>query len=208
MKRRDDEDLTPLARAMKSQKRPHKTIDFPGMNGLKVAIVVPSDEEIAEAQAAALQYLTAGLKLDEFKLSIMLERNLYEAEEQRQLLACVLRDPADVDASFGTIDDLRQYLTPDTRKILLRHLAAFTEARSPEKRFDGDPKKVEEFVRDLKDSGALSEYLTSCDFATLVTIGLSLAEALPPRTKPSSTDTFNSNSPSDSSSDPETKTTE
>lgn len=197
---KDDDLLTPLARAMRSQKRPARVVAFPGLDGAKVAIVNPSDEEVAEAQAAAAQYLKSVLRLDEFQLSLMLERNLYLAEEERQLLVRVLRDPADTEASFGTIEELRQALTPDTRKILMRHLADWIEERSPEKRFNGDPEKVAEFVQGLKDEGALSEYLTSCDFGTATFIARSLAEVLPKRTKPSSGDISSSNSPSSDSS--------
>ena len=56
----EPDDLTPFERVLRSTKRPAKILDMPGYPGTKVAMLVPSDEEIAEAQAAALYYLTTG----------------------------------------------------------------------------------------------------------------------------------------------------
>jgi hypothetical protein len=109
--------------------------------------------------------------------------------------------------SFATIEELRSELTPDVRKLLMREIAQFADERNPEKRWNGDPQEAVEFVQSLKDAGALSEYLTSCDFGTATNIARLLAEALPTRTRPSSTDTSSSNSPSDSSSDSTTTAT-
>jgi hypothetical protein len=201
MPRDDDRDLTPLGRVMRSHKRRAKLIPFPGLKGTDVNIVCPSDEEIAEAQAAATQYLKATLRLDEFQLSLALERNLYEAEEERQILARCLRDPIDSDASFGTVDELREILTPDMRKSLMKALGRFQDEEHPEPQpKDRTPEALSEFIDALKGEGALSEYLTSCDSDTARSIALSLAEALPKRQAPSSTDTSSSNSPSDSGS--------
>jgi hypothetical protein len=198
----DDSDLTPLARVMRSEKRPHVIVMFPKLN-VPVAIVNPSDEEVAESAAAATQFLKQELRLDEFQLSLMLDRNLYENEEARQLLSRVLRDPADIDASFATVDELREHLTADVRKILMRHLAGFIATQDPEpKEKDGrDDAAFRGFIEDLKESGDLFEYLTSCDTDMLLRIAISLAEALPKRPSPSSTDTSSSNSPSSSTSD-------
>jgi hypothetical protein len=152
----DDSDLTPLARVMRSEKRPHVIVMFPKLN-VPVAIVNPSDEEVAESAAAATQFLKQELRLDEFQLSLMLDRNLYENEEARQLLSRVLRDPADIDASFATVDELREHLTADVRKILMRHLAGFIATQDPEpKEKDGrDDAAFRGFIEDLKDEGGL-----------------------------------------------------
>lgn len=204
--RRDDaddgDDLTPFARVMRSRARPHKVLDFPGLDGVQVALVVPSDEEEAAAQAAALHHLTGELKLDEFKLSIAIDQKLYESERDRQLLARVLRDPKDPDASFATVDELREHLGKEVREVLMRLLTKFRRERSPETELEGKGDELVELIRDLKDDGVLSDYLTSCAFDTLVSIALSLAEALPTRTRPSSTDTSSSSTPSTSTSDP------
>lgn len=201
MPRDDDHNLTALARVMRTHKRPSKTVTFPVLN-VKVAIVVPTDEEIAEADAAATQFLTSKLKLNEYQVALAMERNLYEAEQQRQLLARALRDPSDTDVSFGTVDELREILNPDIRKILLRHLGAWMDEQDPEPKPSNDPDELTRLISDLKDAGALSEYLTCCGTDTLRSIALSLAAALPTPPRPSSTDTSSSNSPSPSTSDP------
>lgn len=175
----DIDDLTPFERVMRSSKRPAKVIDMPGYPGTKVAMLVPSDEELAEAQAAALQYLTGPLKLDEFKLAISLERNLFEAEEARQILVRVLRNPIEQDLPFATIDSLRKGLTVESRNMLMRILNAWKDERSPETKDPLEGDRMVQAVRDLKEAGGLPDYLVSCSFDTLVFIGLSLAEALP-----------------------------
>jgi len=181
------DDLTPFERVLRSARRPAKILDMPGYPGAKVAMLVPSDEEIAEAQAATLQYLTGPLKLDEFKLAVSLERNLFEAEEARQILVRVLRNPVQQELPFATIESLRRGLNKDMRNVLMRTLAAWVEERSPEKKDDGDGERLVGILRDLKAEGALPDYLMSCGFATLTSFVLALADQfLPPTERPSS----------------------
>lgn len=187
---------TIFEKAVLAAKRPAKIIDMPGYPGLKVALLVPSDEEAAQAQASTLFYLTSGgLKLDEFKLSLTMESKLYEAEYERQLLVRVLRNPNAQDLPFATIQSLREGLTAQSRDMIMRILERWTAERNPQKDLEATPERLVELVRTLKAEAALPDWLMSCNFATLISIALALAEALPSVTAPPSSDTGPSSAP-------------
>lgn len=201
---REPLDGSAFGREMRSVDRPSKEISFPhpydAKKKLRAKLVRLHDEEIAAAAASATEYLTKGLKLDEYRLSLAIESSLYQDEVQRQQLVRALRDPADVNLPFADIDDLRSYLDPDTRLLLMRQLAAFTRERSPITE-EHDPKVLLQKVRDLKKADALSDWLLSCDFDTVVSIAISLADQRWKQTKQNSSDSSSSNSESEPSSE-------
>lgn len=195
-------DGTPFEREMLSAERPSKEVRLPHpYTGKPVAarLVVLSDEEIATSQADAARYLEVDLKLSAVQLALAQEGKLYEAEEQRQILARGVRDVQNVDAPFASIEQLRSYLTPETRLVWMRHLVAYNRERSPI-REEHDPEKILGKVRDLKEAGALLAWLLSCDFDSLVSTASTLAEAYSKLTSPNSSDSSTSSSPSADSS--------
>jgi hypothetical protein len=176
---------------MLSEERPSKDIKFPSpRSGKEIAakLWALSDEETAAAQVAAAKYVCEGMELDKHRLSLVLEGDLYKAEEERQLLATALRDPSKPDFPFATAAALRKFLTPDHRKFLITKLGQFMDERYPYRKVS-DPEKIVSMVADLKAAGALSDYLSDCDGDTLISIAESLAAALPVPTTPSSSST-------------------
>ena len=182
-------DISPFARVMRDKARPSKKIEFPGLDGTPCRLWNPSDGEIDEADVAARKYLTEECKLDALQLSLAIESKLYEAENQRQLLALVVRDVGDPEGTaFATVDDFREWLTPRQREVLMRHLKTYIEERSPERKVGGDENLVG-LIRSLKADGVLSDWLIGCDGDSARTIVLSLAEAWPTPTAPNSSAT-------------------
>jgi len=191
-KRPDDSTLSRFSRVMRERGRPHRVIDMPGCPGERVAIWCPTDTEESEADAAARTHLTTTLKLNALQLSLAMETKLHERERQLELLALVLRDPDDPALPYAeSVDDLRDAdhgLEPDQREQLMAAIADFRHERYsamvPE-----DRAKIVEAVLALGEAGALSQYLTSCDFDTRLSIALALGEALQTRTAPNSSGT-------------------
>lgn len=168
---------TPFARVMARRGRATKTFAWPVLKGeapRQGCFRMLTDEEIVIAQRNATRYLKDDLKLDEFQLAISLDRNLYAAEEERQLLAAALRDPEHSELPYCTVEDLREHLDPDTRLALMRIYNAFVAERSPITS-ERDPEKLKALVRDLKEAGALSDGLSCFDTDTLVSIVIALA---------------------------------
>jgi hypothetical protein len=199
---RESHDGSAFSREMLGEERPSKDLTFPHpytKRPVRAKLVVLTQAEQAQAAAGAANYLTAELKLDEYKLALSMETELYRNEEQLQRLALALRDPEDAELPFAEVGELRDYLTDDHRELLLNHLVAYTIERSP-LTSEHDPKKVMELLRGLKEVGGLSDALNACDTATLRSIALSLAEVLVTPMNPSSSDASNSSSQSENSS--------
>lgn len=172
-----EENLTPFAMVMRRVGRATKSFQWPVLKGEKPRpgmFVMLVDEDITAAQKAAVDYLKSDLKLDEYQLALTLDRNLYAAEEERQLLARALRDPSNAELPYATVEDLRKHLDPDTRLVLMRMYNAFVAERSPITR-EQDPEKLRALVRDLKEAGDLSLSLSSFDTDTLVSTVIALA---------------------------------
>lgn len=180
-----DATQTPFAAVMSRRGRMTKSFAWPVLKGessRQGCFVMLTDEEITAAQTAATEYLRKDLKLDEFQLAVSMERNLYAAEEERQLLARALRDPTEPSMPYATVEDLRRHLDPETRHALMRLYNAFVAERSPITR-EQDPEKLRALVTDLKEAGGLSDWLICCDSDTLVSIAIALANPSPQPTK-------------------------
>lgn len=186
-----DLDTSPFVAAMRQRGRPHKVIAFPASSE-KVAIVVPSSSERAEADAAARVHLTKTLGLDALQLSLAVESSLFERERDIELLARVLRVPsAPTQAFVDSADTLRDPdlgFTDEDRKHLVAAVDEFCRERY-EPTLPDDEDKLVELILGLKADGAMSAFVESCDGDTARRIVISLARAWPTQTPRSSSGT-------------------
>ncbi|MEZ4395134.1 MAG: hypothetical protein R3A48_28985 [Polyangiales bacterium] len=191
-RRRDDDDeaVSAFARVMQERgRRPHRVIPMPGLEGVRVAIMCPTEGELTTADVEARKHLTKGLGLNALELSLAQETELSRRERELQLLALILRDADDPDSAFvESVDELREDLEEPQRKGLMAAMEDFRreryEARTPE-----ESERIVELVRDLKVVGALSTYWMSCDPDSQLSIVHALVEACAKQTVPSSSDT-------------------
>ena len=191
---RDDEDagLSYLAAAALKQGRASRVIDFPGMEGVRVAVVCPNEAERTEADVESRKRLTKGMGLTALELTLAQETELVERERDLDLLALVLRHPDDVEQTVvDDVGDLRKLIGDHQRKALVAAVRSFEreryEARTPE-----EGEEVVRLVRSLKASGAVATFVTSSGGDTAVHIiealcdALDAAEATPPSPTPPS----------------------
>jgi hypothetical protein len=188
-----DEGLSLFARAMQQRGRPARVIDFPGLDGVRVALWCPTDDEETQADVESRKYLTKQMGLSALELSLAQETELAKRSREIELLALVLRDPTDPAVAFcESSDDLRGGesggLEADQRKALMAAIEDFKRerfrAKTPE-----EAAEIVELLKSLKAVGALSSYWTSCDSDTQEFIVHTLVEALPKPTEPSSSGT-------------------
>lgn len=196
-RRRDDDDeaVSAFARVMQERGRSHRVIPMPGMDGVEVAILCPTEGELTTADVEARKHLTKGLGLNALELSLAQETELSRRERELQLLALILRDASDPDTAFvESVDELREHLEEPQRKGLIVAMEDFRreryEARTPE-----ESERIVELVRDLKAVGALSTWWMSCDPDSQLSIVHALVEACAKPTPPSSSDTSRSPGP-------------
>lgn len=180
---------SPLARALaRLGGRPAKVIDFPGLEGTRVALWCPNEAEESAADVQARQRLTSTFKLSALDLSLAQETALAKRERELELLALVLRDPADPEMAFvESSDELRESISGPQREALIAALADFKverfEAHTP-----AEDAELARLVRDLgKADGVLDTWLTSCAADSLRRIVRALAASTPPTPDSSST---------------------
>lgn len=186
---RSNDDGSPLSRAAARLGRPAKLVDFPGLPGTKVALWCPNEDEESRADIAARQRLTQTFKLTALDLSLAQETELAKREREVELLALVLRDPADPSQAFAeSADELREAISGPQREQLVALLADWKAERFEAR----TPREDEEFVRVVRDmgkmDGVLPTWLTSCDGASLRRLVVLLATSTP-STAPSSSST-------------------
>lgn len=184
----EDQGLSYLAQAALGRARPSRVIDFPGLEGVKVALVCPSEEERTEADVESRLYLTRTMKLTALDLTLAQETELAQREREIELLALVLRRPDDVDeVAVESADELRRMIGDHQRRALIAEMKSFErqrfEARTPE-----ESEEVVRLVLSLKAVGGLSAFWTSCDGDTprATRIVEALCEEIERRTEPSS----------------------
>lgn len=186
---RDDEAVSLFARVMQERGRPHKVIDFPGLDGVQVALWCPTEDEEIEADIESRRYLTKEKGLNALELSLAQETELAKRARETELLALVLRDPADPEQAFvESADALRGKggqpgLEKPQREALMAAIEDFRRERF-ERRTPDEATEIVRHVRALKDVGALSAWWTSCGGDTQVRVLEALLVALP--TPPSS----------------------
>lgn len=188
-----DDGLSLFARAMQQRGRPVRIIEFPGLQGVRVGIWCPTDDEEAQADVESRKYLTKQMGLSALELSLAQETELARRSREIELLALVLRDPDDPEQAFcESSDDLRGGerggLEAEQRKALMATIEDFKRERFRAK----TPEESAELVtllKSLKAVGALSAYWTSCDSDTREFIVHTLVAALPKPTEPSSSAT-------------------
>lgn len=181
--RSDDEVMSLFARVMQERGRPHKVIDFPGLDDVQVAIWCPTEDEETEADVASRQHLTKHHGLTALELSLAQETELAKRTRETELLALVLRDPVNPEQAFvESADELRGAggrpgLEKPQREALLEAIEEFRrerfEARTPE-----EAAEIVRHVRALKAVGALSPWWRSCGGDTQVRVLEALLEAL------------------------------
>jgi len=165
----DDEESadSPFARALaRTGGRPTKTVDFPGLEGTRVALWCPNEEEHAEAEVEARKRLTGQYKMSALDLAVAQETELYERERQVELITLVVRDPDDPDDAFFESSDEARKLTKPQRRALIALLDDFErerfEAKTPEQAAE-----IVRLVRQMGKEGSLSVWLTSCEADTM-----------------------------------------
>lgn len=185
---RDDEDAISLfARVMQERGRPHKVIDFPGLEGVQVAIWCPTEAEEIEADVESRKFLTKEMGLTALDLSLAQETELAKRARQTELLALVLRDPSDPEQAFvDSADTLRGKggqpgLEKPQREALMAAIEDFRRERF-EQRTPEEAAEIVRHVRALKDVGALSAWWTSSntDTETQLRVLEALLESIPP----------------------------
>jgi len=178
-----------FSRVMRERGRPSRTIDFPGLKGVKVALWAPTEGEEAEADAEARTHLTKVLGLDALQLSLAVETALHSRERDVQLLAQVLRDPSDPEQAFvESPDELRDGLEPPQRVALVAAIKDFQDDRyNPT--LPSEDTSLAGLIRDLKAEGGLSSFWTSCDGDTRLRIVHALAAPLQTQTPENSSAT-------------------
>lgn len=195
-KRRDkdddrDEGLSVFARAMQQRGRPHRVIDFPGVQGLRVAIWCPTEGETIEADVEARQYLTKELGLSALDLSLAQEQELFKRVFELELLAAVLRDPDDPEEAFvESAEELRDAphgIDATQRRQLMEAVEDFRRERF-ERRRPEDAAQIMAFLHDLRKGGALSTWWMSCGSDTQVSTLIAVLDSAPgtPTQRPSS----------------------
>ena len=163
------DDQSPLARALaRTGGRPAKVIDFPGLAGTKVALWCPNEEEESQADVQARQRLTATFKLTALDLSLAQETSLAKREREVELLALVLRDPADPEMAFvESSDELRASISGPQREQLIAAIADFKAERF-EARTPAEDEELVQLIASLgKVDGVLDTWLLSCEAASL-----------------------------------------
>lgn len=163
-----------------STDRPSKVVEFPTPTGIApfhVRLWVLSDEETRRAVLDAEAWVNEQLK--DKTVSDESARILLDAEEDRQILCRALRDHSDASSPLTTVDQLRRALNKDMRAVLMQHYLAWCDESSPFKSLGALPleQKVAA-LRNFHEAGALSDYLSSCDFDTQRNIALLLADLL------------------------------
>lgn len=177
-----------VKRATSETERIAKTIEFPVPNGVapfKVKLWVLSDTETTSAVLDAERWVAEQLK--DRVVSEESRQLLLDTEEDRQLLARAIRNPSDPSMPLATVEVLRRVLNKDARAVLMQHYLSWADECSPLRSLDAYP--LEEQIarlRNFHEAGALSEWLSSCDFVSLKNIVLSLADQLFLPPKPSS----------------------
>lgn len=184
---RDEDDaqarVSRWSRTAGRAKRPDRLVAFPGVAGEKVRLWAPSDDEEQQAEVDARQRLTAGLKLSALDLSLASDTKLFRAEEERQLLYRVMRDPDDATQSyFESADELREALEAPQREALMRELRLWKVERYPELALDDVPAELREgkglldWMAEAKSCGAMATWWASFSSDTQYAIMLSLVE--------------------------------
>lgn len=190
MSRRDPDEVTSvLVRTMRERGRAVRVIDMPGVDGARVALWAPTEQDEVLADVAARKRLRAHYKLDAVELSIAQESALHKREREAELLATLLRDADDPEqAAFESADQVREMLSPVQRRRLIEAIEDFQHERFESRTPEGQAELVEA-IRGLKAGGALSDYWRSCGFDTQLSIVNALLEASTKPTEPSSSST-------------------
>jgi len=141
-------------------------VDFPGLEGTRVALWCPNEEEHAEAEVEARKRLTGQYKMSALDLAVAQETELYERERQVELITLVVRDPDDPDDAFFESSDEARKLTKPQRRALIALLDDFErerfEAKTPEQAAE-----IVRLVRQMGKEGSLSVWLTTCEADTM-----------------------------------------
>lgn len=169
MGHRDDEQddaASPFAQALaRAGGRPSKVIDFPGLDGVRVALWCPNEDEESEAEVEARKRLTGRYKMSALDLSLAQETELFERERDIELLTLVLRDPNDPDEAFFESSDEARKLSRPQRKALIAAKDDYLRERFM-RRTPDEADEIVRLVRESKEAGVLSTWLASCESAS------------------------------------------
>lgn len=170
VRRKDDEENSeaesPFARALaRAGGRPSKTIDFPGLDGTRVALWCPNEDEESEAEVEARKRLTGQFKLSALDLSLAQETELFERERAVELITLVLRDPDCLDDAFFESSDEARKLSRFQRKALMAAIEDFARERFM-RRNPGEVDDILRLIKESKEAGVLSTWLVSCESGT------------------------------------------
>lgn len=177
-----------VKRATSARDRVSKEIDFPvpaGEETFKIKLWVLSDEETTQAVLHAEAWVAEQIKGRE--ISAESRQLLLDTEEDRQLLARAMRNHAMPDMPLVDVATLRRVLNKEARAVLVQHYLAWVDECSPLRSLNALPhaERIAQ-LRNFHEAGVLPEWLNSCDFGSLKSISLSLADQLFPPAKQSS----------------------
>ncbi len=156
--------MSSLLAQIKAGKRNVKVLDYPGVEGLQVALRVLSNQEIQDAILAAEQlFKERGLEITDSN------RDAYSDERATQVLARALREPENPNKPFAaSAKELRGLLEKEEKDLLLQEYYDFEQAVSPRiNRMTEE--EFEELWSSLKKSPELSSALNSCTLSGLIT---------------------------------------
>lgn len=162
-----------MLKVMDSADRPSKLIRWPAPDGetsFNVRLWTLSDIEFAEATLAAQEWVFDPKRgMGASPLTVEMQRALFDAEEERQILARALRNADDPSAPLVVdVDHLRRVLTPDARRVLMRVYNTYADECSPIREIEAlEPAEAKRMLQDFQRAGELSGWLDSCDFGSL-----------------------------------------
>ncbi len=162
-----------MLKVMSSADRPSKLIKWPAPEGeatFDVRLWALSDIEFAEATLAAQDWVFDPKRgMGASPLTVEMQRSLFDAEEERQILARALRNANHPDSPLvANVDDLRRVLTPDARRVLMRVYNTYADECSPIREIEAlDAAEAKRMLLDFQKAGELSGWLDSCDFGSL-----------------------------------------
>lgn len=121
-----------LIKRLKAGKRPVKYLDYPGVEGGRIGIRLPTEADHEAAKLAAWQFLVLDMKVDPDKVRGSAH---YGREVYNQLLARILFDPESGDLQVPICDnaqDLKANMTAEERSILIQEMADFMSEADPD----------------------------------------------------------------------------
>lgn len=168
--------------------RPHRLIHWPGDPSKPLALVVLSEDELADATVKGARFLREGLKLDAIDLALTESDGLMARAKECFLLAAALRRPEAPEVPAFDAVALRKSITERERKALM---AMYREYELERAALTGseDPEQVLNEVIALGKDEDRWTFVMCCDEGTLRSTAICMLRRLLPPTNDSSSGT-------------------